>query len=60
VKHVFSGTVADALVSGTADLAGAKLQAKLDWSAKRSATRAVRTTAALTADGLQLSGYVNE
>jgi len=35
VKHVFSGTVADGLVSGTADLAGAKLQAKLDWSAKK-------------------------
>ena len=35
VKHAFNGTVYDGLVSGTADLAGAKLQAKLDWSAKK-------------------------
>ena len=35
VKHVFNGTVYDGLVSGTADLAGAKLQAKLDWIAKK-------------------------
>jgi hypothetical protein len=35
VKHAFNGTVSDGLVNGTADLAGAKLQAKLDWSAKK-------------------------
>jgi hypothetical protein len=49
VKHVFSGTVADGLVSGTADLAGGKLQAKLDWSARRSAPRPARAAAAITA-----------
>ena len=49
VKHVFSGTVADSLVSGTADLAGGKLQAKLDWNARRSAPRAARAAAAITA-----------
>lgn len=36
VKHVFTGTVSGASLSGTADLNGAKLQAKQDWSAKRS------------------------
>jgi hypothetical protein len=40
VKHVFSGTVSGALLSGTADLNGAKVQAKQDWSAKRSSRSA--------------------
>ena len=49
VKHAFSGTVADGLMSGTADLAGAKLHAKLDWSARRAAPRAAREADAVTA-----------
>jgi len=36
VKHQFAGTVAGAQLNGTVDLNGAKLQAKQDWSAKRS------------------------
>lgn len=40
VTHVFSGTVYGALISGTAELSGAKMQAKLDWSAKRSSQSA--------------------
>lgn len=35
VKHSFSGIVDGAFMTGTADLAGARLQAKLDWNAKR-------------------------
>lgn len=35
IKHHFAGTVDQGLVTGTADLAGARLQAKLDWSATR-------------------------
>ena len=46
IKHRFAGTVDQGLVSGTADLAGARLQAKLDWSATR--TRA--SAAALRSD----------
>ena len=34
IKHSFSGRVDGASVTGTVDLAGAKLQAKLDWSAQ--------------------------
>ena len=33
LRHAFAGTVQGRTVNGTADLAGAKLQAKLDWSA---------------------------
>ena len=33
LKHAFSGTVQGRNVNGTADLSGAKLQSKLDWSA---------------------------
>jgi hypothetical protein len=35
LKHQFSGTVQGATMYGTADLSGAKLQSKLDWSAMR-------------------------
>ena len=35
IKHHFAGTVDQGLATGTADLAGARLQAKLDWSATR-------------------------
>jgi len=42
VKHVFSGTVTGALLSGTADLNGARVQARQDWSAKRSSRSAAR------------------
>jgi hypothetical protein len=35
IKHSFSGTVSGANVYGTADLSGAQLQAKLDWTAAR-------------------------
>jgi hypothetical protein len=35
VRHAFSGTVYGALVSGTADLSGAKLQAKLEWNGEQ-------------------------
>ena len=40
VRHVFSGTVSGAVLSGTADLNGARVQAKQDWSAKRSSPSA--------------------
>jgi hypothetical protein len=33
MKHQFSGTVADGIMSGTADLNGAKLQTRQAWSA---------------------------
>ena len=46
IKHHFAGTVDQGLVTGTADLAGAKLQAKLDWSA----TRTRGSAAALRSD----------
>ena len=36
VKHVFTGKVNGDTMSGTADLSGAKLQARVEWSAKRS------------------------
>ena len=36
VKHVFTGKVYGDTMSGTADLSGAKLQSKVEWSAKRS------------------------
>lgn len=36
IKHHFAGTVDQGMVTGTADLSGARLQAKLDWSATRS------------------------
>lgn len=42
VKHVFSGTVTGALVSGTADLNGARVQARQDWSARRSSRSVAR------------------
>jgi SAM-dependent methyltransferase len=35
LRHVFSGTVQGRSVTGTADLSGAKLQAKQDWSASQ-------------------------
>ena len=35
VKHVFSGKVVGDAISGTADLSGARLQAKVEWSANR-------------------------
>jgi hypothetical protein len=35
IKHHFAGTVDQGVATGTADLAGARLQAKLDWSATR-------------------------
>jgi hypothetical protein len=40
IKHHFSGRVDGDIVSGTADLVGARLQAKLDWSAKRAGASA--------------------
>jgi hypothetical protein len=33
LRHLFAGTVQGRNVSGTADLSGAKMQAKLDWTA---------------------------
>jgi len=35
VKHVFSGKVAGDAISGIAELSGARLQAKVEWSANR-------------------------
>ena len=35
IKHQFTAQVAGSEMNGTADLSGAKLQSKLDWSAKR-------------------------
>ena len=40
VKHEFSGNVDGDTISGTARLTGAKLQAQLDWSARRTARAA--------------------
>lgn len=37
VKHHFEGTVSGGAMSGTAELSGARLQAKQDWSAARRA-----------------------
>ena len=34
-KHVFDGTVAGDTINGTADFAGSRLQARLDWTAKQ-------------------------
>jgi hypothetical protein len=42
VKHQFSGTFGGATIDGTADLSGAKLQARLDWTASRAAPAAQR------------------
>ena len=35
IKHAFSGTVYESAVNGTADLSGAKLQAKLEWNGEQ-------------------------
>ena len=35
IRHAFSGTVTDGLIHGTADLSGARLQAKLEWTGER-------------------------
>lgn len=35
IRHAFNGTVYGALVNGTADLSGAKLQAKLEWNGEK-------------------------
>lgn len=35
IRHAFSGTVDGAFMTGTADLAGTRLQARLEWSAAR-------------------------
>lgn len=40
LKHAFSGTVHGDEVRGVAELAGSRLQAKLDWSARRGARAA--------------------
>lgn len=45
VKHEFSGTVDGDTISGTARLTGAKLQAQLDWSARRIARAAAPVAA---------------
>jgi hypothetical protein len=50
VKHTFNGKVDGGGIDGTADLAGPRLQARLDWSAKRTRTGArAQGTAALAA-----------
>lgn len=45
MKHQFTAQVANAEMNGTADLSGAKIQAKLDWSAKRTGAPVSRATA---------------
>ena len=35
IRHAFNGTVYGGLVNGTADLSGAKLQAKLEWNGEQ-------------------------
>jgi hypothetical protein len=35
IRHAFSGTVSDGQVHGTADLSGARLQAKLEWTGEK-------------------------
>jgi hypothetical protein len=45
MKHEFAGQVADGEMNGTADLSGAKLQAKLDWTAKRASAPVPRSSA---------------
>jgi hypothetical protein len=40
VKHRFSGTVSEGVMNGTVELAGARIQGLLDWSATRSGTAA--------------------
>ena len=46
IKHSFSGKVDGGFVTGTVDLSGAKLQARQDWSAKRTTS----TTSAASAE----------
>jgi hypothetical protein len=46
VKHQFSGRFGGATIDGTADLSGPKLQARLDWTASRTASAAHREPAA--------------
>jgi hypothetical protein len=48
VKHQFNGKVDGAKIEGTADLSGARLQARMDWSA----TRAARSAAVSGGDKL--------
>jgi hypothetical protein len=45
IKHEFTAQVGDAEMNGTADLSGSKLQAKLDWTAKRTSAPAARASA---------------
>jgi Methyltransferase domain len=45
MKHEFAAQVGDGEMSGTADLSGAKRQAKLDWSARRTSAPAARASA---------------
>jgi hypothetical protein len=45
MKHEFTAQVAGAEMSGTADLSGAKRQAKLDWTARRTAAPAAGASA---------------
>jgi hypothetical protein len=45
MKHELAVQVGNAEMNGTADLSGAKLQAKLDWTAKRASAPAARLTA---------------
>lgn len=35
IKHAFSGTVYESAVNGTAELSGARLQAKLEWNSEQ-------------------------
>lgn len=46
VKHEFSGTIEGETISGTARLTGAKIQAHLDWSARRTVRAATSVSAA--------------
>jgi hypothetical protein len=45
MKHEFTAQVGEAEMSGTADLAGAKRQAKLDWTARRTSAPAASASA---------------
>ena len=44
MKHEFTAQVGDAEMNGTADLSGAKRQAKLDWTARRTSARTARAS----------------
>lgn len=48
IRHAFSGRMDGTELAGTVDLAGARLQARLGWSARRAGARAIEHSALIS------------